>query len=273
MDWGILQGLGQGLQTVGAAMYEEDEEKRRAKMAQKLEEDREKRREAAELRKVDKTEFREMSVGGESILQKVFINSNGDVLRTEMPSATEIQDYNSGRKRLSLQDTLLEAQVGEYQRKAAREKTVDERDDAVFDAAGGVAGEAQRKRIQGGQETSAAQRLQSETSIQNALTRGAGKGSGGSSGDEEDIDFIDIADDFKKQDPSTYLDVGKIVGTTSDGATKAVIASLIQELTAQFPDRKLSAQDIVAAARAYKNRWKPEKDSTATTSISTRLNQ
>lgn len=264
MDWGVLQGLGQGLQSIGKWKMEQDAEKRRTMMAEQLQRDREERAKLAYDSSQDS-----MEKSPEGVWFTVKKNKGGEVMDRVLAPKNKIEEAEDAEKTRGLKARLLEAQVSNTEYSGKRAITEDTREDEDRNL---LSREDRRQiaRYKGGLDITPAQQLQANTSLQTAVTRGAGRGSAKSK--DEDVDYQDIASDLKKQDPATYLDVGKLMGTTSDSATTAVIASLIQELTSQFPDRKLSPQDIMAAARAYRARWKSDKaGNDSTTSVSTRL--
>lgn len=248
MDWGILQGLGQGLQQIGAAKMEQSAEQKRAELADKLQQDRE----ARDALKYDPKQDKPVQEGANWFIQRY--SASGKPLDKVPLAENQRQELVNAQERDKITVESLrgkaeqEASMADYLKNLTPEKRA-----LYFDRQAGLAASADSV------EATARAAAQDARAERVAQIRAAGdvggsstaKGSVGGGGDS----YSDMAADFKEEDPSTFLDVGKIAGTTSDSATKAVVAALIQELTAQFPDRKLSGQDVIAAARAYRKRW------------------
>lgn len=213
MDWGLLQGLGQGLQQIGGWKMEQDAEKRRTMLAQKLEQDREERAKRAYDPSQDSVEQ-----GDEGLWFKVKRNKNGEVIDRSLAPKNVIDQMESETKKRGLQDRLLNAQVSNAEYSGSRAKIEDSREDANYNL---LTPEEKRQeaRYKAGLDITPAQKLSSETSLQNTLTRSSGKSS--SSANEPTL--AEYADNVLEQKPALVAEYVDSSMLTKNEAKSAIL--------------------------------------------------
>lgn len=173
MDWGILQGLGQGLQQVGSMKMEQVAEQKRAELAEKLQQERERR----DQLKFDPTQttYKQVQVNGEPspLWYEVRYNKAGEVIGQELASPDKVAEMEAESKQAGLKARLLEAQTSNAEYTGSRAQIEDAREDEEHNLL--TPDERRRAAMyKAGLEVTPAQRLTADTSIQNAVTRGRG---------------------------------------------------------------------------------------------------
>lgn len=110
MDWGLLQGLGQGLQQLGGMKMEQDAEKRRAQMAEKLQADREERQEQRMRTRPDPSQTTyEEGEGG--VTWKIIRSATGNELERVLAPKTDIEKIKRDTAKEKLSMDALTAQI------------------------------------------------------------------------------------------------------------------------------------------------------------------
>lgn len=225
MDWGILQGLGQGLQQVGSMKMEQVAEQKRAELAEKLQQERERR----DQLKFDPTQttYKQVQVNGEPspLWYEVRYNKAGEVIGQELASPDKVAEMEAESKQAGLKARLLEAQTSNAEYTGSRAQIEDAREDEEHNLL--TPDERRRAAMyKAGLEVTPAQRLVSDTSIQNAVTREAGRGSTGGGASEEAATMADFAKSYLEQSPgieASYVDSKKL---TKNQALDAIIQVL-----------------------------------------------
>lgn len=252
MDWGILSGLGEGLQNIGNTLFS-------AELSKKLEEDRYQR----EMSKYDPSQdkYEQIDTDGGPLWHKVRYNKAGDVIDRTLAPKNVIDEMTAAQEDRALSSRLKKAQVANTEYTGARAKVEDAREDEDW---GRLTPEEKRReaRIKAGLEVSAGQQLTADTSIKGAVLRGSGK----NSDSEEGIDFISTAKDFAAQEPDAFRQIADMFGT-SDSGTYSRLAGVLQFLLKEMPDRKPSASDVIAAAQALKAKYKIKDSNSAPTGV------
>lgn len=171
MDWGILQGLGQGMQIIGGNMMDISAEKRRAAMAEKLEQDRFNR----EQSKFDptQTKYKQIDTDGGPLWYEVKHNKAGDVIDRQLAPKNVIDEMTAAQEERTLKGRLTKAQVANAEHASVRNEIEAKREDEKY---GYLTPEDRRTqaRIDAGLEPNAGQKLTASTSLQNAVTRSSG---------------------------------------------------------------------------------------------------
>ena len=163
MDWGILAGLGSGLQAVGSGMLT-------SKLSEKLEQDRFNR----EQNKFDptQTKYKQIDTDGGPLWYEVKYNKAGDVIDQQLAPKNVIDEMTAAQEERTLKGRLTKAQVENAEFKAVRDKTTADREDEKYRY---LTPEDRRTqaRIDAGLEPNAGQKLQADTSLKNAVVRGS----------------------------------------------------------------------------------------------------
>lgn len=162
MDWGVLQGLGQGLQSIGKWKMEQDAEKRRTMMAEQLQRDREERAKLAYDSSQDS-----MEKSPEGVWFTVKKNKGGEVMDRVLAPKNKIEEAEDAEKTRGLKARLLEAQVSNTEYSGKRALIEDTREDEDRNL---LSPEDRRQvaRYKGGLDITPAQQLQANTSLQTA---------------------------------------------------------------------------------------------------------
>lgn len=246
MDWGLLQGLGQGLQTVGTSMREEDEEKRRAELADTLERDREKRAEARLNARPDpdRTSF---ATGEHGETWKIIRNSAGTELERVLADKSEIEKLKRDTEKETLTIESLRSQIEAS--KATTEGKKRDNEWAVQDR--GLLSEEERRRaalVDADLSPSANTKYTTDGSIQRAVLTGSKR-------DEEEADnttMADYAESYLDNNPSVaarFIDTKDLTQNEAKSAVMHVLKAFSQRGV------KPAQSDFDRALEAYVN-WK-----------------
>lgn len=252
MDWGLLQGLGQGLQQLGGWKMEQDAEKRRSLLAEKLQKEREERAEGLRLSRPDpdRTTY-EKGEGG--VTWRVVRNADGTELDRVLASQTEIDRIKKDTEKEDLTIESLRSQID-----ASKATTEAKRKDTVWAEEDRALLTPEQRRqaalVDSKLAPSADTKYSTDGSIQRTLLSGSAK----SGGDDEDAPTMaDYADDYLDQNPGVaakYIDTKLL---TENQAKDAVI-----QVLREFAKRgvKPTQTDFDNALQAYAKRV--PKDST-----------
>ena len=260
MDWGLLQGLGQGLQQLGGMKMEEDAEKRRAMLAEKLRDDREKK----EQLKYDPQQD-EVKTGDNGVLFKVKHSKDGTEIGREPLDplkAAEIK-RNIEKENVSIESLRSGIDTNKITADAKRKEMAWEEEDRS------LLTPEQRKAqalIDAKLAPSADTKYSTDGSIQRAVLAESGRAS--RADDEVDNATIaDYAEDYLDQNPgiaAKYVDT-KVL--TENQAKDAVI-----QVLREFSKRgvKPTQADFTAALESYA-RNVPKKSADKTDGIKMRI--
>lgn len=241
MDWGLLQGLGAGLQKLGGMKLEEDAEVRRTQLAEKLQKEREER---AKLAFDPQQTTLEQGEGGAWF--QVKRNKNGDVMGRDLAPKNEIDKIEREAKKEGLSIESLQAQI--LASKTATEVNKKELEWGEQDR--GLLTPAERAaamKVKGGLLPSADTKYSTDASIQRTFLTESGKASRA----DDDVDnttIADYADAYLDENPgvaASFIDT-KIL--TENQAKDAVI-----QVLREFSKRgvKPTQADFNAALNSY----------------------
>lgn len=258
MDWGLLQGLGQGLSIFGNMKMEQDAEKRRTMLAQQVEKDREAR--ASQMYDPSQDSVEQ---GSEGVWFKVRRNKNGDVIDRVLAPKNVIEQMQAESKERGLKSRLLEAQTSNAEYTGQRSKVEDEQEDADRNL---LTPEERRQeaRIKAGLDTSAGQKLTSDTSLRTALTRVSGKEQ-----EKDSATIADYADDYLKNNPAVaarFIDTKEL----TQNEAKAAVINVLRAFTQRGV--KPAQSDFDRALQAYVN-WKKGNQKSGSSGISVSLKE
>lgn len=249
MDWGILQGLGQGLQGVGAMYSGMKEDERRAKMAEDLENKRWERTQNAYDPKQDRP-F-EKSPGVWVMLQH---SANGKQMGERPLTPDERDDILNGRKKTAATIEKQEFDLSEARTKSENDAKDREREERLYDGAGGDAAAIEALRISRKLAPSADTIYSVNGSLKRALESGRGEGKGGTR--DSVPTSKDAVSEFKKNNGSDYSYLVDLATEKNIPAARVDLA--IQEAIEQLsnlPDG-LNTQKVLNYVR---NMWLYEK--------------
>lgn len=263
MDWGLLQGLGQGMQQLGNMKMEQDAEKRRAQLAEKLQADREERAEQRMRTRPDPSQTTyEEGEGG--VTWKVIRSGTGAELERVLAPKTDIDKIKRDTDKEKLSIDALTAQIESHRINTdAKKKEVawEEEDRALMSPAERAAA----MKVKGGLLPSADTRYSTDGSLQRAVLTESGKASRDDD-EAESATIADYADDYLEQNPGVaakYIDT-KVL--TENQAKDAVI-----QVLREFSRRgvKPTQSDFRSALDAYAKNLPKKKEET--TGIKMRL--
>lgn len=249
MDWGILQGLGQGLQTIGKMKMEEDEETRRQKLAEKLQDDRLNKEEARRNARPDpaRTTYEE---GEGGVTWKVIRNSSGTELERVLASKTDIDRIKKDTEKENLTIESLRSQID-----ANKTTTEAKRKDMTWaeEDYGLLSPEEKHRaaRIKAGLDVSAGQQLTSDTSIQNALTRSDGKDS------EDEPTLTEYAKSYIENNPAItaeFVESKKLTATQVLASVQRVLQEFAKRGVKPTPEQVRHAIQLEAEREARKRK-------------------
>lgn len=141
--WGVLSGLGKGLENFGNEMSEQARQKAKEELAQKLELEREERAEARQVAREERqaaradatvTEYRPLR-GSDGVTWMQGYNASGAPRgERRLANEQEIADFTRSQEenRIKLEDLVTRAEINKF--KAGRLKTEAAQDDAEHEA-------------------------------------------------------------------------------------------------------------------------------------------
>ena len=257
MDWGALQGLGQGLQQLGSWKMEQDAEKRRTMMAEQLQKDREERAQLVYDPSQD-----EVVTGDNGVLLKVKHSKSGKELERVPLPPNQVDQFNRDVKKENLTIDSLASQIEANKTNIEAKK----KDIAWEEEDRGLLTPAERAasmRVKGGLVPSADTRYSTDGSLQRAVIS-SNTSSVKTEENKNDTTMTEYANNVIDQYPELEA---KFVGTDGGGLTKAELVASVASALRSFSARgyKPSYDDFVKALQAAsefnKNKKSPSKTS------------